>query len=259
MRRDEWHVTDTDASAMVNMLRSQAVPTAPPRDGVLRSLGYDGCVRLALRVDAERLAAELARLPTDTWGGASRDPIVQASVESFFAIGYPRGPRPVPPDDRPVLAQLPYLRELLRERIAAAPTRAIVARLLPGGFIPIHTDTPRFFRGTLRLSLQVAAEGPQRLYCNGLWYEMTPGEVWAIDNLKPHAIRNRSRCARINVLADYAPSNELVRMITEGDSGLGVADATARDEITALSRERYRKNRWRSLRYELFKLLWRRG
>src|SRR4029077_6602746 len=128
-------------------------------------LGVEGCVRLPIRVDVARLTAELDCLPPDTWGRADRDPVVQASVESFFAIGYPRGPRPVPPDDRPVLAHLPYLRWFLREQITAAPTRAIVARLFSRGLIPTHTDTPRFFRGTVRLSIQVAAEGAQRLYC----------------------------------------------------------------------------------------------
>ena len=236
------------------------VPTdPPPDDGVLRYLGFDGCVRLPITVDAALLEAELARLPTEVWGKASRDPVVQASVESFFAIGYPRGPRPVPPDDRPVLAQLPYLRRLLREQIAASPTRAIVARLRPHGLIPIHTDTPRFFRGTLRLSIQVGAEGIQRLYCNGLWYDMAPGEVWAIDNLRPHAIHNSGARPRINVLADYVPSTELARMIADGEHGLGATDEAAQQAIESMTRERYRKNRWRSIRYELFKLLWRRG
>lgn len=235
------------------------IPDPPPNDGVLRYLGCTGCVRLPLRVDAERLADEIGRLPARVWGNANRDPIVQASVESFFAIGYPRGPRPVPPDDREPLAQLSYLREILRERIAATPTRAIVARLVPRGFIPIHSDTPRFFRATIRLSMQVAADGAQRLYCNGLWYEMRPGEVWAIDNLKPHAICNAGAGPRVNVLADYVPSEPLAAAIAAGDHGLGVSDPVAQQEIEALTRDRYRKNRWRAARYELFKLLWRRG
>ncbi|HVO26372.1 MAG TPA: aspartyl/asparaginyl beta-hydroxylase domain-containing protein [Candidatus Margulisiibacteriota bacterium] len=231
----------------------------PPPGGVLRYLGLDGCVRLPLTVDAPRLAAEIDCLPAETWGQASRDPVVQASVESFFVIGYPRGPRPVPPDDRPVLAHLPCLRQLLRDTIAAAPTRAIVARLLPGGFIPLHTDTPRFFRGTLRLSIQVSAEGVQRLYCNGMWYDMAPGEVWALDNLRPHAISNAGARPRLNVLVDYVPSAPLVDLIAAGQADLGAVDAAAQEAIESMSRAHYRKNRWRSARYELFKLLWRRG
>jgi kumamolisin len=231
----------------------------PPDDGVLRHLGFDGCVRLPMRVDAALLATELDRLPADAWGGADRDPVVQASVESFFAVGYPRGRRPLPPEDRPVLAHLPHLRRLIRERIAASPTRAIVARLPPHGLIPLHTDTPRFFRGTLRLSIQVSADRVQRLYCNGLWYDMAPGEVWAIDNLRPHAVHNTGARSRINVLVDYVPSDELARLVADGEDRLGVKDEAASAAIESMSRERYRKNRWRSVRYELWKLLWRRA
>jgi hypothetical protein len=235
------------------------VPTdPPPADGVLRYLGIEGCVRLPLRADAARIATELDALPADAWGQASRDPVVQASVESFFAIGYPRGPRPVPPDDRPVLGRLPYLRRLLRETVAAAPTRAIVARLRPRGLIPVHADTPRFFRGTVRLSIQVSAEGVQRLFCNGLWYDQAPGEVWAIDNLTPHGVHNAAAQARVNVLVDYLPSSELARLLAEADGGRGVRDDAATHEIEMLSRERYRRYRWRAIRYEIFKRLWRR-
>jgi hypothetical protein len=230
----------------------------PPEDGILRHLGIEGCVRLAMRVDAAALAAELARLPAATWTGASRDPVVQASVQSFFVIGYPRGPKPLPYDDRPPLAELPALRRLLRETFAATPTRAIVARTAAHGFIPIHTDTPRFFRGTVRLSIQVVAGCAQRLYCGGRWYHMKVGEVWAVDNLQPHAVHDAGPSPRINVLVDYKPSDDLIRAVAEGERGLGVADEAADREIEAMTRERYRKNRWRSARYELFKFLWRR-
>jgi hypothetical protein len=230
----------------------------PPEHGILQHLGCEGCVRLAMRADADAIAAELGRLPASTWGNASRDPVVQASVQSFFAIGYPRGPRALPPDDRPPLAALPTLRRLLRETFAAMPTRAIVARTAPHGFIPIHTDTPRFFRGTIRLSIQVVAGTPQRLYCGGLWYHMNPGEVWAVNNLKRHAVHDAGPSERINVLVDYKPSADLVGAVTAGEHALGVRDDDAEREIEAMTRERYRKNRWRSARYELFKLLWRR-
>jgi hypothetical protein len=235
------------------------VPTdPPPADGVLRHLGIDGCVRLPIVADAATISAELDALPADAWGQASRDPVVQASVDSFFAIGYPRGPRPLPADDRPVLAHLPYLRRLLRETVAATPTRAIVARLRPYGLIPIHRDTPRFFRGTVRLSIQVSAAGVQRLFCNGRWYDQAPGEVWALDNLTPHAVRNAAAEPRINVLVDYRPSPDLLRLLAEAEAGLGVHDDAATQEIESLSRERFRRYRWRGIRYEIFKRLWRR-
>ena len=236
------------------------VPTEPPPDaGVLRYLGLEGCVRLPVSIDGSNLRTELEALDTTVWTKADRDPVVQASVESFFAIGYPRGPEPLPPEDRPVLERLPHLRRLLRETFAAEPTRAIVARMVPYGLIPIHTDTPRYFRGTVRLSIQVIADGVQRLFCNGLWYDMAPGEVWAIDNLSPHAIYNAGATPRTNVLVDYLPSDAMARLLATGECGLGRADESAKRDIEAKTRQRYRKMRWQSIRYEVSKLVSRRG
>jgi hypothetical protein len=236
------------------------VPTdPPPEDGVLRYLGIDACVRLPLRVDAARLDAELARLPASTWSGAERDPVVLGAVESLYVVGYPRGATPRPSDDRPVLAELPYLREILRALVPAGVRRAIVARLRPQGLIPIHCDAPRHFRGVVRLSIQVAAGGVQRLYCNGLWYHFAPGEVWATDNLRPHGVYNSAVEPRINALAEFEPSDALARLIAAGDADLGVLDAPARAELEAMTHAHYRKHRWQSLRYELGKLVRRRG
>ena len=230
----------------------------PPEQGVLRHLGIDECVRLPLRVDAARIAAELAALPPATWGRASRDPVVQASVDSFFVIGHPRGPRPLPPEDREPLARLPYLRHVLRDLVPATPTRAIVARLAPHGLIPLHTDTARFFRHTVRVSFQVSADGVQSLSCNGVSYPQRAGEVWALSNLVPHGVHNAGDRARINVLADYLPSAELVELLARGERGLGVRDVEATSTIEQLSHEHYRTHRWRGIGWELFKRVWRR-
>lgn len=244
----------TDATAA----RPLAFPIEPPPEhGVLRHLGIDECVRLPLRVDAQRLARELTTLDDDAWGRASRDPVVQASVDSFFAIGHPRGPRPLPPEDRAPLARLPYLRHVLRNLVPATPTRAIVARLAPHGLIPIHRDTARFFRHTVRLSFPVSADGVQGLLCDGVSYPQQPGEVWAISNLVPHGVLNAGDAPRINVLADYLPSPELVDLLACGERGLGVRDADATRTLAELSRERYRTHRWRGIGWEVFKRVWR--
>jgi hypothetical protein len=141
--------------------------------------------------------------------------------------------------------------------VPAPPTRVIVARQEPRGLVPIHTDTPRFFRGTVRLSMQVDAGEPPRLFCNGRWYEMAIGEVWALDNLRPHGIYNPSDRPRVNVIADYRPTAELLQEIAAGECNLGRADAEASAHLQAMSRERYRRMRWRGIRYELWKRLWR--
>ena len=233
------------------------VPPDPP-NGVLAHLGLAGCIRLPMRIDAAAFAAELAALPADVWSGAGRDPVVQAAVESSFAVGHPRSAKPLPPEDRPPLARLPGLRRFVRETVPAIPNRVIVTRLAAGGMISLHTDTPRFFRSTVRLSIQIDAAGPQRLSSDGLWYAMAPGEVWALDNLRRHGVLNAGETPRIAVLADFRPTDELLRLVLAGETGLGIRDEKATRELEERSRERYRRERWKALRYEASKWLTRR-
>ncbi|HZR81479.1 MAG TPA: hypothetical protein VFD92_10325 [Candidatus Binatia bacterium] len=54
---------------------TSAAGARPTDDDVLRRHGIDGCVRLALAIDADRLAREVDYLPRDAWSGAGRDPV----------------------------------------------------------------------------------------------------------------------------------------------------------------------------------------
>lgn len=232
------------------------VPTDPPPDGgALRYLGFEGCVRLPLRFDAARLAAEIDALPEEGWERGGPGPVVLATVDSNYVIGFQSDTRPCPPVDRPTLLKLPYLRELLRETIPAEATRARIACMYPESVIPIHRDPQR--EGTIRLSLQVSAEGEQRFFANGLWYQMAPGEIWAIYNAGPHGIHNFGHRKRTTVVADYLPSEELVDLVAAGDHDRGCEDTDALSALEVLTRQRHRSRRWAYLRYGFVKR-WRR-
>lgn len=227
----------------------------PPSGGTLRSLGFAGCVRLPLRFDAPRLAAEIDALPEEGWERGGPGPVVLATVDSNYVIGFQSDTRPCPPIDRPTLTRLPYLRELLRETIPAEATRARIACLYPQSVIPIHKDQQR--EGTIRLSLQVDAEGAPRFFAGGRWYDMAPGEIWAIDNAGPHGIHNSGQRKRTTIVADYVPSEDLVRLVAAGDHDLGREDGSALDRLLELTRERHRSRRWAYIRYGFVKR-WRR-
>jgi hypothetical protein len=233
------------------------VPTDPPPErGVLAYLGFEGCIRLGLRLDVERLSSELRSVPETVWGTANRGPVVFATIDSFYAIG--SGPRSSAPsfEDREILRELPYLREVLHELIPGPPDRAIAQRVpAGGGLLPIHRDDAVLFRGTLRLSIQVEADGPQRFYSGGLWYDLAPGEVWVLDNLSPHGVKNSGAQPRISIVTDYRPTDALVRMLAEGDHGLGVRDDAALVELESLTRDRHRKYRFQGLVYGVAKRL----
>jgi len=228
-----------------------------PAAGVLRHLGLAGCVKLPLRVDAAALATELERLPRAVWSATVRDPVVLADVESFFVVGAPRGTSAPLPGTGP-LATLPALADVLHAVVPAPPVRAIVQRLRAGGMVPLHRDTHRHFARTVRVSICVAAGDAQGLFCDGAWYAMAPGEVWALDNLSRHGVLNDALVPRVNVIADYAPDAALLALLHASEQGRGVRDDAATATLTARSRRHYRARRWQSLRYELGKLFRRR-
>jgi len=228
-----------------------------PAAGVLRHLGLAGCVRLPLQVDAAAIASELERLPQDAWSTTARDPVVLADVASFFVVGAPRGSAAPAPGTGP-LAALPALAHVLHATIPATPVRAIVQRLRAGGMVPLHRDTHRHFARTVRVSICVAAGDAQGLFCDGAWYAMAPGEVWALDNLSRHGVLNDAPVPRVNVIADYPPDDALLALLHASERGRGARDDAATATLTARSRRHYRARRWQSLRYELGKLLRRR-
>ncbi len=205
----------------------EATAKAAPGTSVLGALGIEGCVRLPVRVDAERIAAELAELPDATWSRKDRNPYTNADVRSFYAIGHQRGPVVRHRDDQAPLSTLPALRRLVRDDLPGTPRRVIVARLAAGGLIPRHTDADAFFRDTLRLSICITADEGVWTYCGGSWYALRPGEVWVIDNLAPHAVVNRGRRPRIQVVADREPDEALLDLVRRGEGGLGAVDPAA--------------------------------
>lgn len=229
----------------------------PPRHGILRQLGHRGCVRVPLQFDVSALRQELEALDPSAWGRAGRDPLVLASVHSFFAIGHPRRRGAQASDDPGLLDSLPVLRRLLTEQLPGYPSRAIVARHLSEKLIPLHRDTPRYFRGSVRLSIQVDADGPQAFYCEELRYDFAVGEVWAIDNLQRHGIFNAGRRPRTTVIVDLAPSPQLEALLAAGNGGLGRQDPEGYSKLRRLTRQQCGGpvQRWQRLRWELKKLL----
>lgn len=195
--------------------------------GILGRLGFSGCVRLQTHVDAERIAAELARLPDGAWTTGDRDPFLHTDVHSVHVLGERRGRVVVHTDDLPVLASLPTLREAVRAGLPGNPRRVVVARLPPGGLIPRHTDFPGFYTDTIRLSICITSDAGVRLHCAGCWYTMQPGEVWAVGNLAPHAVVHRGHLPRIHAIADVEPDEALLALVRTGDADLGAVDTAA--------------------------------
>jgi hypothetical protein len=114
-----------------------------------------GCLRLSLRVDAQRLAAEVAALPGSLWGTRGGRVGVHRDAEALFLRGHAPAQGALPIEDREPLALLPYAREIIEQLIPAPAQRCLIARLPGGASVAPHIDRAPYFAKTLRLHFPV--------------------------------------------------------------------------------------------------------
>lgn len=187
-----------------------------------------GCVRLALRFDAERLAAEISALPPDAWGTGGRVGVHRAA-EALFLRGHAPAEGDLPVEDRPALSSLPLTSEIIHQRIPAPPMRCLLARLPGGARIPLHIDRAPYFAQTIRLHIAVTSHDRVFMYCAGRRYVMRPGELWALNNCAPHAAWNADpTLARIHLICDFLAAGPLLDWLAAGDRDLGDSDDSRR-------------------------------
>jgi hypothetical protein len=185
------------------------------------------CVRLPLKIDAARLAAEVAALPTSAWevrGGKSRYPQqgVHVAAETVFVRGLAPAEGNLPIEDRPPLDELPYTRQLIERDIGSRPQRCMLARLPPGASVLPHVDRAPYFSKTLRVHVPVESNDRVWMLCEGLAYQMRPGEAWALNNVALHAVWNaHPSLSRTHLICDFLPEPDLLAILARGDRGLG--------------------------------------
>lgn len=181
-----------------------------------------GCVRLALNIDARRLAREVAALPAPLWGTTGGRVGVHRKAEAVFLRGYAPAEGDKPIHDREPLAALPYARLIIEELIPATPMRCLLARLPADAVIAPHIDTAPYFSKTLRLHFPVESHDRAWMISGELAYLMAPGEVWALNNSAPHAVWNAHPTqSRTHMICDFLATPALVELIRSGERHLG--------------------------------------
>lgn len=180
-----------------------------------------GCVRLGLRIDAERLRAEVASLPAASWGASGRVGVHRAA-EAVFLRGRAPAEGEHPIEDREPLARLPYAREIVERLVPAPPLRCLLARLPGGAVVPPHVDRAPYFGKCLRVHFPVESHEHAWMLCDGLVYVFRPGEAWVLDNGAVHGVWNEDPLlARTHLICDFLPTPELLALVAAGERGLG--------------------------------------
>jgi Aspartyl/Asparaginyl beta-hydroxylase len=183
------------------------------------------CVRLPLRFDVTRLAAEIASLPLSFWGSTGGRVGVHHAAEGIFLRGHAPAEGNLPIEDRPALSLLPSIREIIEHEIPASPMRCLLARLPAGARVAMHIDRAPYFAQTVRLHIAVTSHEFAYMYCAGMRYVMRPGELWALNNTAPHGVFNADATReRTHLICDFLPTPELSKLLASGERDLGEKD-----------------------------------
>ncbi|HET9034412.1 MAG TPA: aspartyl/asparaginyl beta-hydroxylase domain-containing protein [Dokdonella sp.] len=181
-----------------------------------------GCARLDFGFDAERALSEITALPDSSWGSRAGRVGVHDPAQAIFLRGHAPAQGDLPVEDRDELAQLPYLRELIKEVIPAPALRCVLAQLSAGGIIAPHIDQGEYFSKTIRLHFPITTNENVWMNCAGLSYQMHSGEIWALNNSIGHGVINADASrARLHMICDFLSSAELVEILARADRGLG--------------------------------------
>jgi hypothetical protein len=194
-----------------------------------------GCARLPLRLDAERLRAEVDALPPELWLSQGGRVGVHGAAQAIFLRGhapYERSDAPI--GDREVLARLPYIRAVIGERVPAEPMRCLLARLPGGGVIKAHSDLTDYFDKTIRLHMPVITHDAAWMFSTGRSYRMQAGEVWALNNSAPHGVWNADpHAARTHLICDFLASPGLLDLLAGAERDLGQDEPHVRERLIA--------------------------
>lgn len=152
-------------------------------------------VRLPVRVDPHRLAAEVAQLADDEWqvgeGGSQVVPLAA-------------------PDSRPVLERLPYVRQVL------AALKSVIgnARLVrTSGDGSPRQETNAYSLQHARVLVPVTADADVRLVSGTVERLLKPSELWLRDTWSPQSVLG----SRLELLIDTVGSADFWDMAADGE------------------------------------------
>ena len=186
-----------------------------------KQLLLGGCLRLPLQVDAARFAAEVDALGAGVWGTTGGRVGVHSAAEALFLRGHAPAQGDLPIEDRPVLDQVPYAREVIG-LLQAAPLRALLARLPAGRTIAPHVDRAPYFAKSIRIHVPITTHEQVFMLSNGLSYRMRLGEVWALNNSVQHGVWNADPLrSRTHLICDFLPSEGLRGLLARAERDLG--------------------------------------
>ncbi|WP_428311186.1 sulfotransferase [Hydrocarboniphaga sp.] len=173
-------------------------------------------VRLPLRFDVARLAAEVKALPPEAWsshptgykGNSAVRLITLDGGENDAMTGGEMRPT------RHLMAS-PYLQQVLQS-LNTVWSRSRLMKLAPGATVPEHADINYHWFKRVRVHIPILTTPEVKFYCGQDVVHMAAGESWIFDNWRPHRVENNSASDRVHLVADTTGSAAFWNLASAG-------------------------------------------
>jgi uncharacterized protein (TIGR03032 family) len=187
-------------------------------------------VRLPLLFDAERLAAEVARLPEADWrphpqGLPGNWALALVAVGGDPANDGTSGPM----HPTPLLARCPYLQQVLAA-FGSVIGRTRLMRLDGNAEAAEHADTNYYWMERARVHVPILTTPSVRFRCGGRETHMAAGEAWIFDTWSLHSVVNPEPTRRIHLVADTVGSAAFWDLVERGARPFASPPRLARNE-----------------------------
>ena len=174
------------------------------------------CLRLSVSFDVAKLIEEFHTIDDALWGSRAGRVGVHVQTEAVFLRGYAPAEGDLPIEDRPVLASLPFTKDLIYATFKAPPQRCLFAKLRAKGEIRPHIDQGAYFENTIRIHFPVVTNPQTVMVADKQSFHMQVGEAWALNNGAVHGVLNPHPTeARTHLICDYLPTDHLRQLLRD--------------------------------------------
>lgn len=187
---------------------------------------FEGEYRFIGKADPAPLQAAVAAMGPDDWGAETvRQQVYHAHAQTeTVGLIFDADMRHTNATLQPAFARFQPLLEpvmdIIRDFYAQNPPpgasgpgyfqRIILVRLPAGGAIASHRDNGASLSRAHRIHFPIVTAPGVQFGIAGVIRHLAAGEIWEINNRKPHAVRNQSSQARIHAILDYVLPGEIV-------------------------------------------------
>lgn len=180
--------------------------------------------KLPVRLDVDRLRAEVAALPANGWvahpGGAEGNSAVRlisaggGETDDVLGAMLPTAH----------LRQSPYMRQILAS-FGVVWSRSRLMRLAPGAKVREHADIAYQWFYRVRMHMPIVTHPEVSFHCGGQTVHMAAGEVWLFDNWRLHSVDNPTGQERIHFVADTTGGSAFWQFVAQSEApGVPVHD-----------------------------------